>query len=1156
MKKAKDYITSVEKTRINYPLVIHAESGIGKTSIMAMIMKNTPAWLQGKSHTKLIRFLGTTPNTHNLFDIIFSVLGQIADAYDLIIPPINYVNIKALLDYMPRFFRQVSSNAREPVIILLDSIDQMSGALNAFAMKWLPLTLPSSVKLIISTLPEEHGILKNLKKLLPNPECYVEVKPLPENTGKQILQMFLKKSRRQITEEQRNLFLSAFRKSPSPLFLKLLMEQARTWQSYTPASDITLALTVVQAINTMFENLEIKFGCSLVKHALGYLTVGMSGLTEFEIEDVLSCDDVVLSDVYKFHDPPVPGIVTIPPVLWARIHYDIQEYLTERLSFGKSTLNWYHRQFIETATERYTKNGKDVELHANLTEIFLQENGVKRSITLKNRNNLTIEDADRQVKPQPFSVLNRRKLAGLPYHANRALGTLGKDFVKSKVLCNFQFLCLRIAAFSVATAVKDFSDFLEITCDDEVEILQNFISLSKDNLVQPARFAFCLQGGLNATDDQKNLKQLVEDAKAFMLSQSKPGLIPAFPCLAQRNGMSGAMLTSLQGIADILAETSNAFLLRNQEGSDATETEESVSEYAVFNVDTQEVTSLNLQLKVEMVGELYMNDTNVYYASQSAVNVFDCKTQKTVQHAFKTLIPFWKDSDKLQAVDFVTDSDASRAAIVFDSRIALLNLQKMISIQKFTLDKPEFKFQTCLITRDEAVIGLGVVNRAGAKDQGPGIQYFACKFTVMDKAEYCEIDKQLNFDIKCFTGKEEYMYIAQKTTSKGKEPKAEENSAKSEKQTVLRINLKNMAFEDPLMMDNEILNLIGHPEEQKAVAMTTKGTVYVLTTAVEQEVSVSSPAVSMAVLWDENCLLLGSESGNISVYNFEKKINSAAFTACSSKIKDINILQQTCVTLGCDSELKVWSLNMLLGDMKVTDEKTSESSELYLNLVQQMNVTAIAISDTEEELFTCTKDGFLYVWDFKTFKLIKRSFIEIAGTLMHPLKVSLVVHDKPAGNLKILNPFTGDCMLRLPSSVQNVLASLVNPTQTTMYLLSAPKKGREQIDIVNVDKLHFVKSIVIQQGLSYKSLDLVLSHKERYLVIKSQISEEEFLQVKALWKTGGFSSQNHRHKFHAVELGQGTGALIRCNRQMSKIPCLGNNIQPCETNMMAITTRR
>ena len=52
----------------------------------------------------------------------------------------------------------------------------------------------------------------------------------------------------------------------------------------------------------------------------GYITASKSGLSEAELEDLLSLDEKVLNDVFQYHIPPVRRI---PPLLWTRIRNDL-----------------------------------------------------------------------------------------------------------------------------------------------------------------------------------------------------------------------------------------------------------------------------------------------------------------------------------------------------------------------------------------------------------------------------------------------------------------------------------------------------------------------------------------------------------------------------------------------------------------------------------------------------------------------------------------------------------------------------------------------------------------------------------------------------------------------------------------------------------------
>ena len=70
------------------------------------------------------------------------------------------------------------------------------------------------------------------------------------------------------------------------------------------------------------------------------------------MEDALSCDDKVLVEVYQYHDPPLEGMIRIPPLLWARLQNALKEYLADRQVDGKVVQAWYHRQFWEAAEQR------------------------------------------------------------------------------------------------------------------------------------------------------------------------------------------------------------------------------------------------------------------------------------------------------------------------------------------------------------------------------------------------------------------------------------------------------------------------------------------------------------------------------------------------------------------------------------------------------------------------------------------------------------------------------------------------------------------------------------------------------------------------------------------------------------------------------------
>jgi len=65
------------------------------------------------------------------------------------------------------------------------------------------------------------------------------------------------------------------------------------WRSYNKRQLTTLAVNIHDSIMKLLERIENQHGKILVSHAFGYLTLSKGGLTETELEDLLSLDEKV-----------------------------------------------------------------------------------------------------------------------------------------------------------------------------------------------------------------------------------------------------------------------------------------------------------------------------------------------------------------------------------------------------------------------------------------------------------------------------------------------------------------------------------------------------------------------------------------------------------------------------------------------------------------------------------------------------------------------------------------------------------------------------------------------------------------------------------------------------------------------------------------------
>ena len=317
----------------------------------------------------------------------------------------------------------------------------------------------------------------------------MEVPRLPLNEADVILDNWLKAANRVILLKQKSYVIDAFQKCPLPLYLKLAFDEALRWKSYTPYSEIHLEKNVREIIDDMYERLERRHGKILVSNALAYITASKNGLTEPELEDLLSLDDEVLNDVYQYWIPPVRRL---PPLLWIRIRSDIGDYLIERGADGTQVVFWYHRQFIEAARERYLTDDQAKKIHGNMSDYFLGEwsGGVKKPFVNKEGKEMSM---DRLVPKQPLifdsadgkQIFNLRKLSELPFHLLHS-GNL--EQMKEECLCNFEFLFAKLRGTSLQILMGDFSSYLdEKPEDDDVQLLYECLQLSAHPLSQDSR---------------------------------------------------------------------------------------------------------------------------------------------------------------------------------------------------------------------------------------------------------------------------------------------------------------------------------------------------------------------------------------------------------------------------------------------------------------------------------------------------------------------------------------------------------------------------------------------------------------------------------------------------------------------------------------------
>lgn len=424
-------------------MTLYGEGGIGKSAVIARAVQLAH---EDPMKARIIyRFIGATPNSTDIRALLEGICRQVARAYNV------EEDIKQTYEDLVQDFPKKLELAteEEPLIIFLDSLDQLSEAYNAHNLAWLPLkaNLPAHVYIVLSTRPDaglEALRSKYLEKVV------VEIGPMPLEEGEETIRLWLENAGRTLKESQReeviSKFLASTRKAKSksksskreqggnPLYLRMAFNEAKLWTS--SREGVVLAPDVGGIIRDLYGRLsdEANHGAAFTSRALGYLAASRCGLSEDEIIEILSRDKEIIKSFEQRRSPGTPSfseLGVLPVAVWSRFYFDLAPYLTEASAENTSLLAFYHRELKEVAAGDYLKTKRDSrKINVLLAEYFNQVGDPRQeeegdAVGFRD----TTRDWDRWYG-------TTRALSELPYHATMA-GMWDELFL---ILTDFRFL--------------------------------------------------------------------------------------------------------------------------------------------------------------------------------------------------------------------------------------------------------------------------------------------------------------------------------------------------------------------------------------------------------------------------------------------------------------------------------------------------------------------------------------------------------------------------------------------------------------------------------------------------------------------------------------------------------------------------------------------
>ena len=210
--------------------------------------------------------------------------------FNLQMPPHSHETKDQLKNHLiDQFIFIKKSFPSRKLVIILDSIDQLSSS--DYDLDWLIEFFPSNIKMIYSTLPHHGNIFDRLKSKSFQKTNYIEISALNLELATRILRDWLARIHRSLSETQWQVIESMWTNESLlyPLYVKIVFDIVTKWESfYEPDKEFKKCINIDSTIRYLFSLLEKEHGKLLFSRAITYMTSFKDGISESEIEDILS----------------------------------------------------------------------------------------------------------------------------------------------------------------------------------------------------------------------------------------------------------------------------------------------------------------------------------------------------------------------------------------------------------------------------------------------------------------------------------------------------------------------------------------------------------------------------------------------------------------------------------------------------------------------------------------------------------------------------------------------------------------------------------------------------------------------------------------------------------------------------------------------------
>lgn len=257
------------------PIVIYAESGAGKSSLLAHWAES---YRERNPETAVIEhYIGIGASATDHYGVMRHIMEEIKARYD------RTEEIPGTPEELERQFANwLGFTLQNPVVVIIDGVNQLSGA--AAKLEWVPRFWPKNIRFIITVATEETR--NDLKQ---RNWSEMTIRLLEPHERKTIIVQFLREYGKALANHEIDRIAND-PKCAHPLFLRTLLEELRIFGSHQLLGDrVTKCLdtdSTDELFQVVLERMEGDFSVQQVQDVMSLLWAARTGLAESELVDV------------------------------------------------------------------------------------------------------------------------------------------------------------------------------------------------------------------------------------------------------------------------------------------------------------------------------------------------------------------------------------------------------------------------------------------------------------------------------------------------------------------------------------------------------------------------------------------------------------------------------------------------------------------------------------------------------------------------------------------------------------------------------------------------------------------------------------------------------------------------------------------------------